>query len=233
MAGYLSGYQSTQIPDFWTSYKQRRATGGRPLTGGEMRGLTRGLLEADTAKTIAAGQRAEQRRQFDLNYNLQKETMDRQQDAQSISGLLQLPLTYGVAKQSGLLPQGFQLTNPSTWGGAAQGGVAGGAAGGAANIGGALGTGGALAPAASPFTGVGPLSEFAGVGTGAAPSAGLAASLGPAALGGAVGLGISSALGANKEWTGTITGAAIGTAIMPGVGTVLGGLLGGLVGGIF
>lgn len=214
-------YQTNLLGDFWTSYRQRRATGGRPLTSGEMRGLLSPLASAEASKAIAAGEREAAQRRFDMSYNLQKTAMDRQQSAATMSGLIQLPLSYGVAKQSGLIPQSFNLLKPSTWGGAAN-------------------TGAAAAPAANAVTSTLPASAPAGIqqsvrlaGDIAGPAtAGLnyAAGLGPGLLGAGAGFGVSKLLGANEDITQAVTGisggAAAGFAIAGPVGAFFGGLIG-------
>jgi hypothetical protein len=226
-------YQTNLLGDFWTSYTQRRRTGGRPLTRREVGGLLDPLYASEAQKSIAAGARAEERRRFDLSYNLQKEAMDRQQRAATISGLTQLPLTYGVAKQAGVLPEGFELLKPSTWGGGgvgpaneaaktALGGT------GIANTGGIAGM---FSTPASPFAGVGPLSEFAGVGTGAPPAAaGIGAAVGPGLLGGAAGYGLSKILGANEDISQGLTYGAAGVAAGAAIGGPVGAAIGGLIG---
>ena len=220
-------YQSNYLGDFWNSYRQRRATGGRPLTSQEMRGLLDPMLAYSSRREENAADRAVRQDYLNRQMNLAETAQKRQQSAATVSGLLQLPLTYGVAKQSGLLPGGFSLTSPSTWGGAANPGAAAAAGGGgAANIGGAFGTGGALAPPASPFTGVGPLAEFGG----GSAAAGVGSAILPGVAGGAAGFGLSKVLGANEDISQGLTyggaGAAAGFAIGGPVGAAVGGLIG-------
>ena len=201
------------------------------MTPGETRGLLSPLAEAESTKAIAAADRELRQKNINRQLDFQQQALNNQQRAATISGLLQLPLSYGIARQTGLLPNLFGAAN-------AQGG---GLLGGSTNLGGSFATGGALAPQASPFTGVGPLSSFEGVGTGLTQGLTTGTALGTAGaglLGGNVlgptlnkilpgGGQFGEAVGSGAG--GALAGAAAGS-ILPGVGTLVGSAIGGLVG---
>lgn len=219
-------YQSGLLSDFWTGYEQRKATGGRPLTRREFQNLLGPIMDYNLRREELAQDRARQQSNWEREFGLREQAQKAQERASAISGAVQLPLAYGVAKQTGLLPQGFNLLNPMSWGGAANAQVAGTTA----NMFNPLATIGEGTLPGSPALGqVGPMSV-----AGAAPATtSLLGTVGPPALGFGVGSLASEFLGANKEISRTMKGAGIGAGIgsvVPGVGTLLGGAIGGAVG---
>jgi hypothetical protein len=213
-------YQSNLLGNLWTSYRQRRATGGRPLIAQEMRGLIDPLAAAESRKAIAAGERSRLQSNFNRQMELREKAYDDQARAAKVSGvtdLLGLGLQYDI---------GSRMV-----GGKGLGGLLGAANPGATGGGGAnfLGLGGSVA---STYT---PASSVAGAGAeGFVPGlTGTTSALGPAALGVAGGLGGSAllqGLGVGKDVAEsasyTAAGALAGSAIAPGVGTLIGGGIG-------
>ena len=223
-------YQSNLIPDFWTSYRQRRATGGRPLTSREMRGFLDPLLGYASQREESAADRAQRQANVSRAMDMQQQQINDANQAAQVSGaadILGLGLAYKLGSQRNSLLGGLLGR------GAAGAGASAPIAGGAGNIGGAFATGGALAPTASPFTGVGPLASFAGSGTetaGSLAGGGLASSAGTGILGAGLGYGASKLLGANQDISQALSlggaGAGIGFAVGGPVGAAVGGAIG-------
>jgi hypothetical protein len=212
--------------------------------------MVRGLLGADAfkAKQLAMQEYATNQRIGieQQRTNILQDQADAQKTAGMVGGvgqLAMLPLAYGAAKSSGMLPQGFQLTSPSTWGGGggantAQGLVgAGGATGGATTQ---------LAPSAFQGAGTG-MAEGAGFTLGSEAGGGLLSTAAPYAGVAGAGLLGGSMLGPTLDKIlpgggktgkvvggaagGALAGAAIGS-VLPGPGTLVGGAIGGIIGGI-
>src|SRR4030065_175616 len=96
--GKVMVYQSNLLGDFWTSYRQRRATGGRPLTSGEMRGLLDPMMGLEFQRGEAAAERSRPQENFNRQMSLQEQAARNQNRAASIGGVAQL---------GGLLGQGY------------------------------------------------------------------------------------------------------------------------------
>ncbi len=79
-------YQSNLLGDFWTSYRQRRATGGRPLTSSEMRGLLDPMMGLEFQRGEAAAERARQQGNFNRQMSLQEQAVKDQARAAKIGG---------------------------------------------------------------------------------------------------------------------------------------------------
>ena len=224
------------LDDFYRRANQRRLATGFGLTQQESGGaIDAGLgLQRDLANRSM--QYDLQNRDLMLREQAQRDTAN----AQRMGGYAQLamlPLAYGAAKHTGLIPPGFQLTSPSTWGGGtAQGSLLGGAGGAggmeATQLAGPAGTG--LAEGAGQ---AGVMSSTPGL-LGVAGGTAFPSLLG-AVGGGLVGRGLSGPLGTHKKSTGAVGsivgGAAAGAYVGSGAGpwgTAIGGIIGGLVGGI-
>ncbi|MGW8178946.1 MAG: hypothetical protein ACWGQW_09315 [bacterium] len=214
---YGPGYQSDYIPNFWASYRQRRATGGRPLTSGETRGLLFPLAQAEASKAIAAGDRALQQYNINKRQQLVEQQINAQNRAAKVSGLTDiagLGLAYKLGSERNQLFKGFL------------GGGAANAAGTGTALGSANTIGEAFASTPSPFQGIGPLSSFQNASAPLTP----AATAGAGLLGAGAGAVTSNLLGANKDISQGLTlggaGAGIGFAVGGPVGAAIGGGIG-------
>lgn len=251
-------YQSNLLGDIYRRQSQRRALTGLPSSYQETRGLYDAALDYDARKAADAARLEEQRSQFNASLDLQKRAQKGQELASVVGGVgqfAQLPIAYGAAKNMGLLPKGFQLTSPSTWGGGSAPNLLGatGATGAVTTAQGAVAPVAAVPAQSAAFTGATGTAGFgAAEGSGAAgvlgaESGGLLSTVAPYA--GPVGAGLlgGSLLGptldkilpgggrAGKAVGGAAGGAMAGAAmgsVVPGVGTLVGGLIGGALGAL-
>ena len=210
-------YQSNLLGDFWTSYRQRKATGGRPFTPGEMRGLLDPLAAAEAQKAIAAGERQRQQQNFNRQMSLREQAYSDAARAAKVSGITDiasLGLSYDIGSK---MTGGAGLKG--LLGAANPGATPGGGANFLSTLGGGLGT--STYTPASLAAGAGAEGFVPGV-TGAMPGLG---AIGLAAGGGLLGKGLLQGLGINKDISESLSytaaGAALGS-VFPGVGTAIG-----------
>ena len=113
-------YQSNLLNDFWRSYRQKRIGTGQPLSQSEMGGLLGPMLEFDARKAQEIGQRQQRQAELDRQFSLQEQAQKDQRSAAIVGGvgqIAQLPMAYGAAKSTGMIPKSFELLKPGTWGG--------------------------------------------------------------------------------------------------------------------
>ena len=233
-------YQSNLLGDFWTSYRQRRATGGRPLTSGEMRGLLDPMMGLEFQRGEAAAERARQQENFNRQMSLQEQAVRNQNRAASIGGVAQLGglLGQGYLGYKGLQLAGQQVASTSAFnqqllgllgggGGAANAGIAGTT--GAANLAGGM-LPGSMAPGV--VGGMSPALAAEGAAGAAAPSAaaGVAGAALPGIAGGVAGFGLSKLIGANEDISQGMTLAGAGAMAGFYVGWPIGAIVGGGLG---
>ena len=206
-------YQSGLLSNLWTGYRQRRATGGRPLVASEMRGLMDPIMAAESRKAIAAGDRSQRQANIDRRFGFMERAYDDQASAAKVSGLTDIA-GMGLAYQLG--SQRNKILGGLLGGAANPGAVAGGAAGGVA---------GTFSTAASPFTGVGPLQAFQNPATSAAWGGPAAA----AVVGGELGNQALQKTVFNEDISQSLSYTAAGAlagSVIPGLGTVAGAAVG-------
>lgn len=239
------------LGDYYRHANQRRVATGFGLTSQE----SAGALDAALANDLQLKREAQSYELNNRNLLLREKEQQNAANAARTSGygqLAMLPLAYGAAKSAGMLPKGFQLTSPSTWGGTTAPATT------APNLMGTTTAQGAVAPVAA-TTAQGTVAAGEGMAAGgagaasnvaaAAPttSVGLLGSAGTVALpaaagavgGNLLGNAIGRATGMHPKTAGAVGGIVGGAAagayagsVYPGVGTLVGGVIGGIVGGI-